>query len=322
MLARVRTTSVQLSLVLIQCIFWDLKAFGIRGTSFPTLFNMPRRTVATVPRRAFVLTRLNCQSEQPSLEEKVWNIKGLKFEVARKQSWAFKKVEKVTERIRNLEAKQLQAPDSTNEDEITKAKADLEEQQKLLTCLNDLNENLQCVKSASDPFFKAMIPDIVQLEISDTPTQKPKSEQPVQIKKKEVVSPRLPYRVYESVDGIEIRVGKGAEDNDELSCNPRYRDGAYWWMHVSGSPGSHVVICSTDDNLLQTHRQTVIDAALLTAIHSKAQGGRVHVSLTRCRNVSKPAGAKAGLVQLRGDIVNVAVDVKAESKRLEYLKRK
>ena len=37
-------------------------------------------------------------------------------------------------------------------------------------------------------------------------------------------------------------------------------------MHVAGSPGSHVVIRYTGEDLLTAHKQTVLDAALLTAI--------------------------------------------------------
>ena len=40
----------------------------------------------------------------------------------------------------------------------------------------------------------------------------------------------------------EIRVGKGAGDNDKLSLEPEHRDGHDWWLHAAGCPGSHVVI--------------------------------------------------------------------------------
>ena len=53
--------------------------------------------------------------------------------------------------------------------------------------------------------------------------------------------------------------------------------------------------------------------------HRQASGSRVSVSLTRCRNISKPMGAKPGLVSLRGDITTIKMDLKAEAKRLERL---
>ena len=111
-------------------------------------------------------------------------------------------------------------------------------------------------------------------------------------------------------------MGKQAQDNDELSCNPKYRDGADWWMHASGCPGSHVVIRSHDENL---NDEVVQDAAALAARQSKCSGSTIKVSLTRCRHVSKPNGAKPGLVQLSGSIKTISVDMKLAQKRLSRL---
>lgn len=43
------------------------------------------------------------------------------------------------------------------------------------------------------------------------------------------------------------------------------------------------------------------------------------VSLTRCRDVKKPPGAKAGLVQLTGSVRTVSVNMKEAESRLERL---
>jgi predicted ribosome quality control (RQC) complex YloA/Tae2 family protein len=136
------------------------------------------------------------------------------------------------------------------------------------------------------------------------------------------VEPRKPYYAYESFDGITIRVGRGASDNDELSCNPEHRDEDDYWLHVSGYPGSHVVIRYTgNDFFTDKFRETLLDACVLTAINSKApQSGKVPVTITRPRFVSKPGGAKPGLVMLRGDVRVVNIDVKAEvAKRMDRL---
>ena len=116
-------------------------------------------------------------------------------------------------------------------------------------------------------------------------------------------------------------MGRTSKDNDEVSCNPEHRDNADWWLHVSGCPGSHVIIRSHDDALQSTAPETVVDAAVLAVVNSKAANakGRVKVNLIRARNVSKPFGAKPGLVRLSGDIYTVSVDVKAEAKRLQRL---
>ena len=111
-----------------------------------------------------------------------------------------------------------------------------------------------------------------------------------------------------------------------LSCDFRYRDGADWWLHAAGCPGSHVVIRSHDDNLPSNDGDAVRDAACLAALFSKAiakpppgrehgASGRASVSLTRARHVSKPPGAKPGLVALKGDVTTIRVDLGAEGKR-------
>ena len=131
------------------------------------------------------------------------------------------------------------------------------------------------------------------------------------------VAPRKPYWRYTSADGVEIRVGRRAADNDELSCDPAHRDAADWWLHAAGCPGSHVVIRTHADDV---PKETLADAAALAAKNSKArQRGKAPVTLCRCRQVSKPRGAKAGLVQLSGDVRTVKSDVSAEGARLERL---
>eukprot|EP01034_Spumella_vulgaris_P021945 gene21945-28025_t len=144
-------------------------------------------------------------------------------------------------------------------------------------------------------------------------------------KEKLIIAPRLPYHVYKSSDDIEIWVGRTAEDNDELSCNSKLRHNNEWWLHAAGCAGSHVVIKCTDDDLPTKYRQTVLDAAYLAAVNSKAHttggGNRSGVNLTRCRNISKPRGAVAGLVHLSGECSTVSITPKKETERKERLKR-
>lgn len=111
-------------------------------------------------------------------------------------------------------------------------------------------------------------------------------------------------------------MGKKAEDNDELSCNPEYRDGSDWWMHASGCPGSHVVIRCQDSNLSE---DVIQDAAALAARQSKCNGSVIKVNLSRCRDVKKPPGAKPGLVQLTGNVKTVSVNMKEAEERLKRL---
>ena len=112
------------------------------------------------------------------------------------------------------------------------------------------------------------------------------------------------------------KVGKQAEDNDELSLSPEHRAGSDWWMHASGCPGSHVVIRRSDEAL---DNEIVQDAAALAARQSKCTGNTIKVSMTRCRHIQKPRGAKAGLVQLTGPVRSITVNMRQAEKRLARL---
>ena len=64
-----------------------------------------------------------------------------------------------------------------------------------------------------------------------------------------------------------------------------------------------------------------LDAAVLAANYSKAaRSGSVGVNLCRARQVSKPAGAKPGLVQLSGDVRTLRLNWRNEKRRLERLR--
>ena len=120
----------------------------------------------------------------------------------------------------------------------------------------------------------------------------------------------------EDIPTTEIRVGRTSEDNDIVSLDPT-NDPNEWWMHAAGCPGSHVVIKSTAPS-----GAAFFDAALLAAKFSKASRvGRVKVSVVRCRQVSKPKGAKPGLVRLSGDVRTMEVRVDENLDRLEMLER-
>ena len=62
-----------------------------------------------------------------------------------------------------------------------------------------------------------------------------------------------------------------------------------------------------------------MDAASLAARQSKCSGNVIKVSMTRARDIKKPPGAKAGLVQLVGDVRTITVNMKKEQSRLDRL---
>ncbi len=242
------------------------------------------------------------------------NLKGLRSEVDRGVYRTHKKLTKANERLGKLRLKT--ESDNDEQHEVEQIIAGLEEH---LLELRDIDTKLKEVHSKNDASLPSLVARATELGISDTP--KPLPERGAKKAKGRPAAPRLPYFTYTSLDGIDIRVGRASKDNDLLSCNAEYRDSSDWWLHVSGCPGSHIIIRSHDDDLQSGAPQTVIDAAVLAVANSKAASvkGRVKVNLTRARNVSKPVGAKPGLVRLSGDIYTVSVNVKAEAQRLERL---
>ncbi len=240
-------------------------------------------------------------------EMRSWNITGLQSEIKRQQYRAQKKLFKFTEKMRSESEENIE----NRHDELAKMQLYMEE-------LNRLETALKPIQTDRDINFIEILPLIKKLNISDAAPER--SERIKKHKQPQVTSPRKPYFVYRSIDGIDLYVGRRAEDNDELSCNPIYREDADWWLHVAGYAGSHVVIRSQNNNLPSIFRETVIDAAILAVINSKAKdASKATVHLTRCRNVSKPRGAKPGLVQLSGDVRSITINVKAESTRLNRL---
>lgn len=104
------------------------------------------------------------------------------------------------------------------------------------------------------------------------------------------------YRTY-VVDGFEILVGRGDDDNDHVTFD--LAEPADLWMHVAGgTPGSHVIVRCPEGE--EPPEPVIEAAAAVAAWFSKARGSpRVEVHLCRARDVSKPRGAPPGLVQLR-----------------------
>jgi predicted ribosome quality control (RQC) complex YloA/Tae2 family protein len=110
-----------------------------------------------------------------------------------------------------------------------------------------------------------------------------------------VASKGRPYRTL-VVDGFEILVGRGDEDNDRLTFE--IGEPHDLWLHVAGgSPGSHVVVRNPGRG--DVPRGVVEQAAAAAAWYSKARNAaRVEVHYCRVADVSKPRGAPTGLVEL------------------------
>jgi len=104
----------------------------------------------------------------------------------------------------------------------------------------------------------------------------------------------LPYRRYRTTGGFEVRVGRGARANDDLTFHHSSPDDI--WLHARDAGGAHVVLRwpARDAN---PPASDLREAAILAALHSRARtSGTVPVDWTRRKYVRKPRKAPPGLV--------------------------
>jgi len=119
---------------------------------------------------------------------------------------------------------------------------------------------------------------------------------------------RLPYRVYESSDGIQILVGRSAKDSDALTVH--HCRGNEWWFHAKDVAGAHVVVKSIVDALPAT---TLLEAAQLAMHFSKAKSDtHATIQYTRGKYVRKLKHVAEGTVVVaREKTIEVASDPQA-----------
>lgn len=95
-----------------------------------------------------------------------------------------------------------------------------------------------------------------------------------------------------TADGFTVLVGKNNRQNDKLTMKmARNHD---MWFHTKDIPGSHTVLLTEGKEPSESAMEF---AATLAAKHSRAKdSAQVPVDYTRIKNVSKPQGAKPGMV--------------------------
>ena len=119
---------------------------------------------------------------------------------------------------------------------------------------------------------------------------------------------------YISQDDVTIYIGESAKENDALTNSS---DPKCWWMHASGYPGAHVVVCYDDD---QVPRETKRDAAVLAIHHSKTPSSKMSwVDMTRVENVTSLK--QHGLVTLEVNVTQLTIFMNREIDRLNRLKK-
>lgn len=103
-------------------------------------------------------------------------------------------------------------------------------------------------------------------------------------------------RRYISSDGLEILVGKGSKDNDQLTF--RVAKSLDFWLHAADYAGSHVVV-RNPNRMENLPPKTLLEAAELAAFFSQGKTQpKAAVNYTQKKFVNKPKGAAAGLVSL------------------------
>lgn len=137
-----------------------------------------------------------------------------------------------------------------------------------------------------------------------------KSKLPARLRE---VPTRLQPRRYRSCDGLEIWVGRSDEGNDHLTT--RLARGKDLFFHVDGAPGSHVILRT--EGREDPPSESVIDACELAVRYSKQKNaGSAEVHVVPIKNVSKPKGAKRGLVMVTG---GKSIHLRREPERLARL---
>lgn len=105
--------------------------------------------------------------------------------------------------------------------------------------------------------------------------------------------PNLPYRTFRSSGGLEIRVGRGAKHNDDLTFHHSAPDDI--WLHARHTAGAHVILRWPKDG--NPPARDLAQAGVLAALHSKARTSKsVPVDWTRRKYVRKPRGSAPGAV--------------------------
>lgn len=103
---------------------------------------------------------------------------------------------------------------------------------------------------------------------------------------------KMQFKTYYSTEGFEILVGKSSLQNDQLTT--KVASNKDIWLHTKDIPGSHVIIRTGGESPSEA---TLYEAATIAAYYSKAKASsNVPVDYTFVKNVSKPHGAKPGMV--------------------------
>ena len=121
-----------------------------------------------------------------------------------------------------------------------------------------------------------------------------RSLQPRAVEQERAEAIALPYHRFRTPSGLEVRVGKGAKHNDNLTFHHSSPNDI--WLHARDVGGAHVVLRWTDA-VANPAEGDLRAAANLAALFSKARtSGMVPVDWTRRKYVRKPRKSPPGRV--------------------------
>ena len=87
-------------------------------------------------------------------------------------------------------------------------------------------------------------------------------------------------------------VGRNNTENDYITFKLGQKTD--WWFHTKDIPGSHTILITEGKDVPES---SILEAARIAAYHSKArESTNVAVDYTLVKHVSKPNGAKPGMV--------------------------
>lgn len=179
-------------------------------------------------------------------------------------------VDNVSEHFERL--KKMKKGQSALRDQLAKAEAELRD-------LEFENSRLQTTQLSEDELVKI-------LRRFRLPIDKPQAA-PVGEDKN-----ARPYKIYKS-DGVDILVGKGPHENDELTKSARSND---YWFHAIGLGGSHVIVPYQQVPKSGLTQKVKRDASILALHFSKVRkdlAGELYVTQRRC--LTKKKGMPPGL---------------------------
>ncbi|MCF6228160.1 MAG: NFACT RNA binding domain-containing protein, partial [Planctomycetes bacterium] len=182
-----------------------------------------------------------------------------------------------------------------------------------LTPLAELQASLDTSSDVTALNELASSGKLLELRKEHYPDEFQPQRRPKKVQAKSDVPGRLMPKRYLSADGLEIWVGKSDAGNDYLTT--RLANGKDWFLHVQGYPGSHTILRT--GGRADPPQESVLEAAELCVHFSKMKNAtRVDVHIAPIKYVTKPKGAKPGLVYVTQ---GKTIGLRRDPKRLERI---